>query len=322
MEQGMADRSVLVLGANGLLGRAAVEAFHAAGWSVVAQVRRGNARFPAGVRVVDAPLLEPAKIADAASAARTVVYAINPTYTRWPQDLMPFARAGMDAAARLNARFLLPGNIYNFGRDMPALLNESTPQRPSSRKGALRKTLEDEMRARSRDGLQSVVIRAGDFFGPTRRTWLDLVIAKSIAGGKLSYPGPLDRSHAWAWLPDLARAFVAVATQPKLAPFSTLHFAGHALTGRQLLDALVAAATARGNAPKGGWRESRFPWPLLRAGGLVVPMWRELAEMAYQWEVPHALDGSALHNLVGELPVTPLAQALVGALGAIESGGR
>jgi hypothetical protein len=52
-------------------------------------------------------------------------------------------------------------------------------------------------------------------------------------------------------------------------------------------------------------------WPLIRAAGVVVPMWREIAEMAYLWRVPHALDGTALRRVAGPLVQTPLEQALL-----------
>ena len=47
-----------------------------------------------------------------------------------------------------------------------------------------------------------------------------------------------------------------------------------------------------------------MPWSLIRAGGLVYPMWRELARMSYLWRVPHALDGRKLAQAVGPLPST------------------
>ncbi|MEO7057120.1 MAG: hypothetical protein ABI281_12665 [Caldimonas sp.] len=53
-----------------------------------------------------------------------------------------------------------------------------------------------------------------------------------------------------------------------------------------------------------------MPWRLLRALGIVVPRWRELARMSYLWRVPHALDGRALEAAVGPLPGTPLIEAL------------
>jgi hypothetical protein len=220
----------------------------------------------------------------------------------------------MDLAQRLCATFMLPGNVYNFGSSMPALLEPGTPQRADTAKGRLRMQMEAEMQQRAAQGLRSVVLRAGDFFGGGHGAWLDKVVLASLARRKLVYPGPLDVSHAWAYLPDLARAFVAVASRTDLPPFTPLHFAGHTLTGAQLLAALERAAAKLGIVPAAGWRHGGLPWALLRAGGIVVPMWRELAEMEYLWRVPHALDGRALLTIVGPLPATPLDAALRHAL--------
>ncbi len=60
-----------------------------------------------------------------------------------------------------------------------------------------------------------------------------------------------------------------------------------------------------------------MPWGLIRLIGLALPMWREIAEMSYLWRVPHALDGTALREAVGELPGTPLDEALSQALLAL-----
>jgi nucleoside-diphosphate-sugar epimerase len=301
----------LVLGANGRLGRAAVEAFAAAGWRVFAHARRAPAQpLPAGVQAVDRPLDDLPGLAAQAAGARVVVHALNPAYTRWAQEALPLARQGMDLAQRLGATFMLPGNVYNFGASMPALLRPDTPQLADTRKGRIRVQLEAEMRQRADSGLRSVVLRAGDFFGGGRGSWFDRVIVGRLAGGRLVYPGPLDVAHAWAYLPDLAQAFVAVAARDDLPGFGALHFAGHTLPGAQLLAAAERAAAALGRTPAAGWRHGGMPWPLLRAGGLFVPMWRELAELAYLWRVPHALDGGALQACVGPLPATALDQAL------------
>jgi nucleoside-diphosphate-sugar epimerase len=311
--------TVLVLGAAGRLGRAAAVAFAAAGWTVLAQARRDQA-WPTGCRAIGTPLADTAALAAQARGARAVVYAVNPPYTAWPTQALPLARHGMDIAERLGASFMLPGNVYNFGEQMPARLDEATPQRPSTRKGRIRCELEAELEARSHRGLRSVVLRAGDFFGAGNGSWLDLVIARSIASGKLVYPGPLDVPHAWAYLPDLARAFVAAAAQPGLPVHARLHFEGHTLTGAELLDALERCARDLGIGPAGAWRRGRMPWPLIRAGGLFVPMWRELAEMAYLWKVPHRLDGGALHRALGPLPATDIHTALTRSLQSLGLG--
>jgi hypothetical protein len=47
-----------------------------------------------------------------------------------------------------------------------------------------------------------------------------------------------------------------------------------------------------------------MPWKLIKLGSVLVPMWREIAEVAYLWERPHALDGSRLREVIGEWPQT------------------
>ena len=318
----MTPRTVLVLGANGRFGLAAAQAFAAAGWQVLAQTRRPlAATMPAGVRRIDLPIDATAALADAARGASVLVHAVNPVYTRWDAELLPMARAGMDLAQRLGARFMLPGNVYNFGEGMPALLGEDTPEQPTTGKGRLRCTLEAELAARangSPSALKSTVLRAGDFYGGDGTgSWLDLAIAKSLRAGKLVSPGPLDVPHAWAYLPDLARAFVALAETPGLPDVARFHFAGHTVTNREFLDATERAARTLGLAGTRPIQRGTMPWGLIRMLAWAVPMWRELVAMSYLWRVPHALDGRRLAATVGPLPQTPLDQALEEALRAL-----
>ena len=227
------------------------------------------------------------------------------------------ARAGMDVAQQLGATFMLPGNVYNHGDTMPALLDEGTPERPSTDKGRIRCALEAEMAARAAQGLRSIVVRAGDFYGGGPGSWFDLVIAKSLREDKLVYPGPLDVPHAWAYLPDLARCFVALAERVGLPAAARFHFPGHTLTGRELLAAIEQAAG------RGPLRHAGFAWWALRALAWAVPMWREIVEMSYLWRVPHALDGRRLAQAIGPLPQTPLADAMRAAvLDMAEPGSR
>jgi nucleoside-diphosphate-sugar epimerase len=195
---------------------------------------------------------------------------------------------------------------------MPALLTEDTPQRPSTRKGQIRLEMEQLIAQRAASGrFTASVVRAGDFFGSGTGNWFDQAIVKSLRAGKLVYPGPLDLPHAWAYLPDLARAFVRVAQRREPEAFANWHFEGHTLTGNELLRGIEAAATELGIAPAQGFQRGNLPWGLIGMVGLVVPTWRELARMSYLWRVPHALDGRRLAALSTQpLAVTPLNVAL------------
>jgi nucleoside-diphosphate-sugar epimerase len=314
------DRTVLILGANGRFGRAAVEAFAAAGWRVLAQARRPlDAPVPPGVGMVQRALTDLDGLAADAAGARIVVYAINPTYTRWEQEAIPLARAGMDLAQRLGARFMLPGNVYNFGESMPELLHEDAAQAPSTRKGEIRRAIEDELASRATFGLRSVVLRAGDFYGAGRGGWLDELVVKSLRRGTLVYPGPFDVPHAWAYLPDLARAFVALAQRTDLPAVARLHFAGHTLTGRELLDVIERVAGEIGATAR-PLRRRRMGWGLVALVGLVHPLWRELARMSYLWRLPHRLDDAQYRALAGAPPRTPADVALRDSLCALGFG--
>jgi nucleoside-diphosphate-sugar epimerase len=308
------SKTALILGANGRLGQALVSAFLAGGWRVLAQVRRAPARAAEpGLQWLQSPLEDPAGLADAARAADVVVHAVNPVYTRWPTEAMPLARHAMETARRLGAVLMFPGNVYNFGAGMPERLTEATPQHPTSRKGRIRVEIEDAMREAARSGLRVVVIRAGDFFGgPGRGAWFDRVIAKSLKQGKVVYPGRMNIAHAWAYLPDLAGTFVQVAERrADLAVFEILHFPGHAPSGRELLDSMERSARRIGVLRAGAsLHRGRMGWTFLRLAGLVVPMFRELAEMRYLWYVPHGLAGDRLTALLGNVPATPIDEAM------------
>jgi nucleoside-diphosphate-sugar epimerase len=315
-------RTVLVLGANGRFGLAAAKAFAAAGWQVLAHVRRDAvAGMPARAELVRAPLASLGEALVGRPMPSVVVHAVNPIYTRWDEEALPAARAGMDLAERFGARFMLPGNVYNYGAAMPARLDESTPQRPTTAKGRIRAEMERELEQRAAAGqLRSTVITAGDFFGEGSGSWLDQAIVKPIATGRLDYPGDPALVHAWAYLPDLARAFVATAELADLAAFERFTFAGHSVTGAVFLAAVERAAATLGLAPARPWRHGTMPWPLIRAVSLVVPLWRELAKMAYLWRVPHALDGARLAARCPGLSATPLEAALAASLAALGLG--
>jgi len=312
-------KTVLVLGAHGRLGLAAAHAFADAGWQVLAQVRRTTAPdMPTGAIVLNTPLADTARLCAQAAGARVVVHAVNPPYTRWRQEAMPLLQDGIAVAERLGARLMLPGNVYNYGAGMPARLTEATPQVPTTEHGRTRVAMEEALRAASARGrLRATVVTAGDFFGAGSGSWFDLVIVKSLAAGKLAYPGPRNLPHAWAYLPDLARVFVRLADEDDPAPFTRLHFGGYSLTGDQLLDAIEQVARETGRAPAQAFMRGGMPWALLRVGGWVVPMWRALASMAYLWQVPHSLDDSALRERLGNVTSTPLPQALRASLSAL-----
>ena len=286
------SRSVLVLGARGRFGRASAHAFRDAGWEVHVLARGAAPGIP-GTTEHRGDLRDAEALARLAEGRDLIVHAANVPYPDWAKDLPAMTRAVLAAAEASGATVLIPGNIYVFGRAMPELLGPDTPHRPDTRKGRLRAEMEAAFRDASSRGVRTVVLRAGDFLeAEASGNWFDAVLAKSLAAGRLTYPGRRDAVHAWAWLPDAARAAVGLAEiREDLPAFADVPFAGLSLTGEELRAGL-AQAMGRGVTLRG------FPWAFLRLGAPFNPMWREILEMRYLWDVPHRLDPAPLARLL------------------------
>lgn len=320
----MTSSTVLILGARGRFGGAAVQAFSQAGWQVVAQARPGATGLPtpAGVQWVRASPQDAQALQAAAAGASVVVHALSPTYTdaAWRREVPGLAQAAIGVAQGLGATLMLPGNVYNFGSSMPPRLIEDTPQAADTLKGRMRIRIESMIeQATQRGAMRAVVIRGGDFFGSGRGSWVDEVMVRGLRGGRFTYPGPMDAPHAWAYLPDMARSFVQVAAaRERLGRFEQMHFGGYTLTGADWADALQDIAWEQGwLAADGRLRTRRLPWPLMQAFGLVAPQVRALCEMRYLWRTPHALVNRRMAAVCGPEPRTPFAQALRAALAGL-----
>lgn len=324
-----AQPTVLILGARGRLGLAAARAFAQAGWQVLAQVRpaAGGHALPAmgGVWWMPVAVHDTAELLRQARGAQVVVHAISPAYTdkAWRQEALGLLDAAIDVTQQLGATLMLPGNVYNFGEGMPAVLREDTPQAAAGGKGLVRVAMEQRLAAATQGGrMRAVVVRAGDFFGSGASGWLDQSIAKDLHRGRVTWPGPLDVATPWAYLPDLAATLVRVAEERhRLAAFDCLHFQGYTVSAQPWLHSLSTLAAERGWLPDTGTlRVKRLNWTLLRVGGLFMPMLASLAAMRYLRHEPHRLDNTRLRALIGEEHHTPFEQAARQALNDLALG--
>jgi nucleoside-diphosphate-sugar epimerase len=227
--------------------------------------------------------------------ADVVVNALNLPYHTWDRGRLEAQMARVVAAMGQGGKTMLfPGNIYNYAADLRQVTPDQ-PQNPATPRGAIRKRVEDGFRAAvERGGVQIVILRAGDFYGPTStEDWFDQAIYREIAKGKVSLLGKPGTGHSWAYLPDMGRAFEALASvRSSLAPFETFHFAGHYVTPERMRAAIAAAAPVP-------LRYSAFPWVALRIMGLFNPLLREVARMGYLWTHPMELGDERLDQLLG-----------------------
>lgn len=303
------DRSssapTVVLGARGGIGSAVLAELLRRGTQVRAVGRSITAaQVPAGVEVVAADVSTADGAAAAVRGAAVVQHCAQPDYTRWPRDFPPLNRAVLDATAAAGAKLVFADNLYRYG-PVEGPLTEDLPARATDPKGKLRAALAAELLAAHVAGRLRVTLGlASDYFGPSGvDTGLGAAFFGRLAAGKKAqWVGSLDQPHAASYLPDVARGLVTLGERDE-ADGRAWHLPVAAVTGRELLrlsgDALgrpVAASVA--------------PAALLRVGGLVVPMLRELSYVAYQWQRPWVVDSSAYERTFGPLPVTPLPEAV------------
>ena len=298
------SKTVLVLGAGGRLGQAATKAFAQAGWQVLAQARKPIHKGRWGnVRHIQADALEVETIAAQCGAVDVIVHALNPDYARWEELLPPQTAAVQALALKLDAVVMIPGNVYNFGQELPAVLTETTPFVANTDKARQRIAMEASFAAAAESGLRTVVIRAGDFIGGSG-TWLDMGIAKQLHKGVFTLMGPDHIAHAWAYLPDLAQVFVKVAERrEQLAAYEVLHFPGYHTSQQDLQHGFESLLGHR-------LKRKAMPWSMMQIIAWFSPMLRAVLKMRYLWQRPHQLSGEKLMRLIGPIPQTPLKLAL------------
>ncbi|NND42173.1 MAG: epimerase [Silicimonas sp.] len=281
--------TVLILGANGRFGRHAAEAFWNSGWRVRLFDRR-----------IDT-------LVDAAEGADLIVNAWNPPYPAWQNEVPKLTSRVIAVAKSSGATVLIPGNLYVYGKGSAKRLSPDTPHRATNPLGRVRIEMENAYRDA---GVKTIVLRAGDFIDTeVSGNWFEGVITAKACKGLLVAPGHPNTMHAWAYLPDMAKAAVQLAEmRDRLETFEDVPFPGYALS---LTDIALLASQATGRDT----RIRRFPWPMIQLASMVWPMGRHLSEMRYLWNMSHEIDGARFGTLLPDFRGTPPVQAVARSLG-------
>jgi len=203
---------------------------------------------------------------------------------------------------------IIPGNVYVFGENAPAIFDQMTPHAATNSLGRIRIEMEAAYRT---SGIRTIVLRAGDFIDcEPSSNWFEAVLTAKTARGVFVAPGNLHADHAWAYLPEVACAAVLLAEKrERLATFEDIPFPGYTLS-------LASLHRLCETAVKRELKVRHFPWFAIRAAQLFWPMGRYLLEMRYLWSMPHRLDGQRFQTLLPEFRATDPQDAISTALAA------
>lgn len=308
----------LVLGATGGIGGTVARGLSQRGWQVRALNRNAHKAALAAPafdwRQGDA--MSARDVRAAAEGVDLIVHAVNPPgYRNWGTLVLPMLDNTIAAAKAEGARILLPGTIYNFGRDAFPILTEKAPQNPDTDKGLIRKEMERRLKDASEAGVGVIIVRAGDFFGPgAANNWFSQGLVKP---GKpltaISYPGREGIAHQWAYLPDVAETMIRLVERADDLPrFAVYHMRGFLdRTGTEMIES-IRRVVGKPELPV-----RAFPWWLIGLASPFVPLFRELRKMRYLWREPLRMPNERLLAALGDEPHTPIDEAVATTLKAL-----
>jgi len=282
-------KTILILGGSGRFGRHATEAFKTAGWTV--------RQFDRARDDLDTAL----------QGADVVLNAMNPPgYQFWDDALVARHAEVAAAARRAGTTVILPGNVYVYGPDAPTPWRPDTPHLATNPLAQIRKRIEAGYRE---SGAQTIILRCGDFIDhEATGNWFETYITNTLPKGFIRYPGDPTVPHAWAYLPDAARAAVALAeARDGLARFEDVPFEGYTLSGTDM-------AAAIGRALGKPVTVKPFNWGMMHLIKPFMPVLKGVFEMRYLWSLPQRLDGARLAELAPDFKPTPIDAALRRAL--------
>ena len=300
----MSDGLHVVLGASGGTGGALVLELISRGHRVRAVSRGGGA--PKGAEGMKADVSTPEGAKAASVGAAVVYHAAQPAYTKWAEEFPPMTDNVVAGAAGAGAKLVFADNLYMYGPGAPQPMTEGTRQKAEGKKGRTRILMAERLLDAHRSGRARVAIgRSSDYYGPggTGTIAGETVFGAALAGKTVRWPGSLDVSHQFNYLPDMARALVTLGERGE-ADGEVWHLpSAEPVTGRRFL-ALVSEAVGR---PVKTAVTSKTAVRLL---GLFSPFLRELVETSYQFEEPFFADASKFVRAFGPFSPTSHEEAV------------
>jgi len=304
----------LILGATGSFGRAVAQEVAQRGQParcLVRSLQKASSvlREASGLELIQGDVQDPNAVAKAAEGCGAIVHAINYPYPKWVPNMAKATANVIAAADKAETTILFPGNVYGLGAQTSSPLSENATNHPAGHKGELRVRLEDSLLHATEEGSvkRVIVLRAGDYFGPTVRNGLvDPIFENAAAGKPMRVLGNLEAAHQWAYVPDLARAAIGLlAIEDRLKPYEVFNFAGTvADPERDFLQQIAEQAGHPGLAIR------VLPWSAIKLAAMFDSVVRELIELRYLYDESVILEGSKLLRTLPNFKETPIVEAI------------
>jgi nucleoside-diphosphate-sugar epimerase len=308
---------VAVLG-SGAVGRETAKILAARGDVARLVQRHAPAGLPEGAQFAAADALDRDSLRGACRGASALICCIGFRYdSRVWEASWPRAMANMlDVCAEQGARFVFADNLYMYGpQNQP--LTEDLPLTNYGRKPRLRAAITRQWIVAHRGGrVEAVAVRASDFYGPEVGTSVlsEYGVKRLVAGKPALVPYSPEHPHDFTYVPDFARALVALLDAPSDAYGQAWH-SPNAPT-KTLRQLLARSAELIGVAP----RMTVLPRAVVALLGLFDRTIYELAEMRFQSDRPYLVDSSKFAGRFALAP-TPFDEGMRATIAACRGAG-
>jgi nucleoside-diphosphate-sugar epimerase len=293
-----------IFGASGAMGQVLAPELDRRGIPV-RLVGRSRERLQQAFGALAKAEIFPADIADlrsAGAAAReidTIFYCAGLPYPQ--HHLHPvLMRSALEAAVAMKvARVVLISSVYAYGVPRTSRVAETHPRIPGTRKGTWRREQEDVVLEAHKKGVDGLVVRLPDFYGPFADNSLaNPVLQAALAGKTANWVGPTGTPHEFVFTPDAASPIVELASRSECYN-DAWNFGGPGEISA--VDFITRAYRAAGRQPK----YRTIGRGMLKIMGWFSPLMRELQEMVYLQETPVILDDAKLLSKLGSVHKTP-----------------
>lgn len=274
----------------GPVGAAVTQRLLAEGAAVRVAQRRRPAELPPQAEFIPCDLLNEEAVRIAVADTTQVVLAAGFPYVgkvwseAWPRAMRHVLAACQAAGARL----VFVDNLYMYGPQTAALV-ETMPLTDRGRKPAARAAVTRLWQEASKAGrVRVAALRAPDFYGPgVANSHLGRSVFDSLAKGRAAtlLVDP-DMPHDFAYVPDFARGIASLLAAEDDAVGQAWHLPCAPTRTPRGIVALAAASLAV------KLRVRHIPFALQTLLSPVVPFFREMAEMRFQWDRPYRVDAA------------------------------
>ncbi|AEV94411.1 NAD-dependent epimerase/dehydratase family protein [Pediococcus claussenii] len=234
-------------------------------------------------------------------------------YNQTVKKQVKLGKSVMDAALSLYCRIIFIDGIYAFG-DADGIVTEKSPLLPVSKKGIVKKELNDLIFDSKYKSLKPILLRLPDYYGPTMResSYLGPTVLNIAQRQFAMYVGPKKLQREYVYLPDAAKMAVTIASASNTGNQSW-NIPGQIISGTLFIK--IAKRLAHDHLPVITLNKN-----IIKIIGPWQPNVAEISEMYYLTQRPIYLSHTKYEKRFGPIPDTPFEQGLRTTITALQKG--